>query len=167
MTIIMVVDREGMAEMLKHYLKVGGEEHLANDRSFEEPRITETTSRLLHMIPRMHEAGMNSVSPLTHRETEILMQVARGQSNKRIADSLYISKHTVKNHIHSIMRKLDAKDRAQSAVLAMLNGWLNINEVAEEDRPSATAQKGAVKNRGKLPLTKEALPPYMKYMLAP
>jgi DNA-binding NarL/FixJ family response regulator len=142
MTIIMVVDHDEMAAMLKHYLKEGREEHLANDSSLEESRITETTSRLLHVLPRTHEAGMNSVSPLTHRETEILMQVARGQSNKRIADSLYISKHTVKNHIHSIMRKLDANDRAQSAVLAMLNGWLNIEEVSEEASPSATAQKG-------------------------
>lgn len=127
---IMVVDREEMVLMLKHVLKTGCEEHLTTDGSLVAS-IAENTTRLLHMLPRMREAGTNSVSPLSHRETEILTQVARGQSNKRIADSFCLSKHTVKNHIYSIRRKLDAKDRAHAVVLAMLNGWLNIDDVSE------------------------------------
>ena len=128
---IMMVDREEMVLMLKHVLKTGREEHLTNDNSLEEASIAENTTRLLHMLPRMSEAGTTSVSPLSPRETEILTQVARGQSNKRIADSFCLSKHTVKNHIYSIRRKLDAKDRAHAVVLAMLNGWLNIDDVSE------------------------------------
>ena len=127
---IMVVDREEMVLMLKHVLKTGCEEHLTTDGSLAAS-IAENTTRLLHMLPRMREAGTTSVSPLSHRETEILTQVARGQSNKRIADSFCLSKHTVKNHIYSIRRKLDAKDRAHAVVLAMLNGWLNIDDVSE------------------------------------
>ena len=128
---IMMVDREEMVLMLKHVLKTGCEEHLTTDSSLEEASIAENTTRLLHMLPRMSEAGTTSVSPLSPRETEILTQVARGQSNKRIADSFCLSKHTVKNHIYSIRRKLDAKDRAHAVVLAMLNGWLNIDDVSE------------------------------------
>jgi DNA-binding CsgD family transcriptional regulator len=128
---IMVVDREEMVLMLKHVLKTGCEEHLTMDGSLEAASIAENATRLLHMLPRMREAGTNSVSPLSHRETEILTQVARGQSNKRIADTFCLSKHTVKNHIYSIRRKLDAKDRAHAVVLAMLNGWLNIDDVSE------------------------------------
>jgi len=128
---IMVIDREEMVLMLKHVLNMGREEHLTNDSSLEESSIAEKTTRLLHMLPRLREAGTTSVSPLSPRETEILTQVARGQSNKRIADSLCLSKHTVKNHIYSIRRKLDANDRAHAVVLAMLNGWLNIDDASE------------------------------------
>jgi len=128
---IMVVDREEMVLMLKHVLKTGCEEHLTADSLLEAASIAENTTRLLRMLPRMREAGTTSVSPLSHRETEILTQVARGQSNKRIADTFCLSKHTVKNHIYSIRRKLDAKDRAHAVVLAMLNGWLNIDDVSE------------------------------------
>jgi len=127
---IMMVDREEMMLMIKHVLKTGREEHLTNDSS-PEASIAENTTRLLHMLPRMSEAGTTSVSPLSPRETEILTQVARGQSNKKIADSFCLSTHTVKNHIYSIRRKLDAKDRAHAVVLAMLNGWLNIDDVSE------------------------------------
>jgi len=131
---LMVVDREEMMLMLKHVLKTGREGHLTNDSSLEESGIAEETTRLLNMLPR-REAGTNSVSPLSPRETEILTQVARGQSNKRIADSLCLSKHTVKNHIYSIRRKLDANDRAHAVVLAMLNGWLKIEDISEEPPP--------------------------------
>ena len=117
--------------MIKRVLKTGREEHLTNDSSPEEARIAENTIRLLPMLPGLSEAGTTSVSPLSPRETEILTQVARGQSNKRIADSFCLSTHTVKNHIYSIRRKLNASDRAHAVVLAMLNGWLNIDDVSE------------------------------------
>ncbi len=136
---LMVVDREEMVLMLKHVLKTGREGHLTNDSSLEESSIAEKTTRLLNMLPRLREAGTNSVSPLSTRETEILTQVARGQSNKRIAGSLCLSKHTVKNHIYSIRRKLDANDRAHAVVLAMLNGWLKIEDISEEAPPLEVA----------------------------
>lgn len=129
---IMVVDSvEKMALILRDALGLEEVEYSTNDSSLDESSIVEKTTRLLHMLPRMHEAGTTSVSPLSLRETAILMQVARGQSNKGIADSLCISIHTVKNHIYSIRRKLNANDRAHSVVLAMLNGWLNIDDVSE------------------------------------
>lgn len=129
---IMVVDSvEKMALILRHALGLEEVEYSTNDSSLDESSIVEKTTRLLHMLLRMREAGTTSVSPLSPRETAILMQVARGQSNKGIADSLCLSKHTVKNHIYSIRRKLDANDRAHAVVLAMLNGWLNIDDVSE------------------------------------
>ncbi|GAJ07248.1 unnamed protein product, partial [marine sediment metagenome] len=70
-------------------------------------------------------------TPLSPRQTEILNQIAKGQPNKRIARTLGISEQTVKNHVTSIMDKLDANDRTHAVVLAMLNGWLNIEDVSE------------------------------------
>lgn len=64
--------------------------------------------------------------PLSHREMEILDCVARGTSNKQIADLLDISEHTVKNHLTSIMQKLDARDRTHAVVIALRRGWLSI-----------------------------------------
>ena len=64
-------------------------------------------------------------SPLTPRQTEILDHVARGYMNKQIAGKLGTSEQTIKNHMSSILRKLDANDRTQAVVLAMHNGWIS------------------------------------------
>ena len=57
-------------------------------------------------------------SELTPRELEILRSLAAGASNQEIANQLYISQKTVKNHVTSILRRLDLRDRTQAAILA-------------------------------------------------
>ena len=57
-------------------------------------------------------AGGGNVSP---RELEVLELVSQGATNKEIADRLFISVGTVKNHIHNILEKLHLKNRAQMA----------------------------------------------------
>jgi DNA-binding CsgD family transcriptional regulator len=64
-------------------------------------------------------------SPLTSRETEVIGYVALGYLNKQIADKLGISEQTIKNHISSILRKLDANDRTQAVVMAIRYGWIS------------------------------------------
>ncbi len=64
--------------------------------------------------------------PLSPRETEILQFVTRGLSNKEIAARLGISQQTVKNHMTSILNKLNVGDRTQAAVTALRNGWVRI-----------------------------------------
>ena len=58
---------------------------------------------------------------LTSREHEILELVGRGFRNKQIAETLLISEQTVKNHIHSIFRKLGFGDRVELTVYALQN----------------------------------------------
>jgi DNA-binding NarL/FixJ family response regulator len=70
--------------------------------------------------------------PLSPRETEILQSVTRGLSNKEIATQLGISQQTVKNHMTSILRKLNVEDRTQAAVTALRHGWVRIQD--ENDR---------------------------------
>jgi DNA-binding NarL/FixJ family response regulator len=55
---------------------------------------------------------------LTSREREILQYVSKGQTNKVIAEALYISENTVKNHLKNIMAKLHIKNRVQLAIYA-------------------------------------------------
>ncbi len=66
--------------------------------------------------------------PLSAREMEILQHAARGSSNKEIAHALQISQQTVKNHISSILRKLDVKDRTEAAVYALRHGWIRLED---------------------------------------
>jgi DNA-binding NarL/FixJ family response regulator len=59
---------------------------------------------------------------LTQREVEILQGVAKGYSNKIVADHLNISENTVKNHVKSILSKLGASDRTHAVVIALQRG---------------------------------------------
>jgi DNA-binding NarL/FixJ family response regulator len=58
---------------------------------------------------------------LTEREIEILRLIAEGKNNKEIADQLFLSQGTVKNHITRVLIKLDLRDRTQLAVFALKN----------------------------------------------
>ena len=59
----------------------------------------------------------NRLAELSPREKEVLNSIARGANNKEIARDLYISEKTVKNHITSILSKLNLRDRTQAAIL--------------------------------------------------
>ncbi|QSZ27900.1 response regulator transcription factor [Aceticella autotrophica] len=58
---------------------------------------------------------------LTKREFEILSLIAKGYTNKDIAENLYLSEKTVKNHVYNIFKKLDVKDRTQAAIYLIKN----------------------------------------------
>jgi DNA-binding NarL/FixJ family response regulator len=63
---------------------------------------------------------------LTTRELDVLRGASKGKANKTIASDLDISEHTVKNHIKSILSKLDARDRTDAVVIAMRRGYIEI-----------------------------------------
>ncbi|WP_421654794.1 response regulator [Leptothermofonsia sp. ETS-13] len=60
---------------------------------------------------------------LTSRELEILRLIAQGASNREIADTLFISEKTVRNHVTNILSRLNVRDRTQAAIVALQNGW--------------------------------------------
>ncbi len=61
------------------------------------------------------------VELLTEREIEVCRLIAEGKNNKEIADELYLSEGTVKNHITKVLIKLDLRDRTQLAVFTIKN----------------------------------------------
>ncbi|MGG3018440.1 response regulator transcription factor [Geobacillus stearothermophilus] len=63
---------------------------------------------------------------LTRREWEVLQLLADGKSNRAIGEALYISEKTVKNHVSSILQKLNVNDRTQAVVVAIKNGWVEV-----------------------------------------
>ena len=61
------------------------------------------------------------IKSLTRREYEVLTLLAEGINNKEIADKLYISEKTVKNHVSNIFKKIKVNDRIQAAIFAYKN----------------------------------------------
>lgn len=61
----------------------------------------------------------DTVEQLTEREMDVLRLIAKGKSNKEIADSLVISEKTVKTHVSNILSKLHLADRTQAAIYAL------------------------------------------------
>jgi DNA-binding NarL/FixJ family response regulator len=64
------------------------------------------------------------VEPLSGRERAVLGLLARGLSNKEIAEQLFLAEGTVKNHVSTILQKIDARDRTQAALKARELGLL-------------------------------------------
>lgn len=60
----------------------------------------------------------SSLAELTPREKEVLQLIATGASNREIAQQLYISEGTVKNHVTNILNRLNLRDRTQAAIWA-------------------------------------------------
>jgi DNA-binding CsgD family transcriptional regulator len=74
--------------------------------------------------------------PLTQRELEILRLVATGQKNREIAAQLVVTEQTVKNHLSRIMHKLGVPNRTHAVTFAVRQGWLTLEEVADDAWPS-------------------------------
>lgn len=90
--------------------------------SMISPRIA---SRLVHRLrePETVQARLTG-GDLTPRELEVLELLARGLDNSEIAGVLYLSQHTVKNHVSSILIKLQVENRVQAAVRAVRSGMV-------------------------------------------
>jgi len=71
---------------------------------------------------KKHDEGEAGLSP---REREVLQLVAKGATNREIADSLYISENTVKTHLQNIMEKLHLANRSQAAAYAIQKGLVS------------------------------------------
>jgi DNA-binding NarL/FixJ family response regulator len=82
------------------------------------------TRRLIEEFARRPppDAKPAQVAALSPRELEVLMLVARGLSNREIAQQLFLSDATVKTHVGRILAKLDLRDRVQAVVLAYESG---------------------------------------------
>src|SRR5262249_59930594 len=115
----------GPAELAAAVRRVSSGEYVIDDRVVEQPAVTRRLLKQLRELGAAREADPPT-SPLSARELEVVAMMARGKSNKEIARLLTISDQTVKNHISSILRKLEVNDRTQAVVYAMRRGWISV-----------------------------------------
>ena len=89
----------------------------ANGDALISPDITR---RLLITLAGLERASppTQPIEPLTEREEEVLLTVARGRTNAEIADELHITLSTVKTHVGALMNKLGARNRVEVAMWA-------------------------------------------------
>lgn len=75
--------------------------------------------KLLYQFRERDLQNAPSISSLTPREKEILLLVSKGLTNKQIANQLFISENTVKNHMKNLLEKLNLENRVQLASYAL------------------------------------------------
>ena len=79
---------------------------------------------------------------VTKREEEVLQLIADGCSTPEVAEKLYISQKTVKNHLASIYEKLNARDRTQAVLLAVRMGIVKLTVSSSADRSASPDRSG-------------------------
>lgn len=120
------LSKEVTADQLVEIIRrVARGEHPINESLVNRPKVAE------HVLQQFQELSWRSeaetyISPLTPRETEILKYIGQGFLNKQIAAELGISEQTIKNHVTSILRKLNANARTEAVVVAIKQGLITI-----------------------------------------
>jgi DNA-binding NarL/FixJ family response regulator len=117
------ISSDGLVRIIR---RCANGEHPINETLTDSPRVAEQILEQFQELARERETA-TFISPLTPRETEILNYMAQGLLNKQIASALNVSEQTIKNHITSILRKLDANARTQAVVIAIKKGLITIN----------------------------------------
>jgi two-component system response regulator DegU len=112
-------------QLVETVRRVAKGEHPINEYLTDRPKVAE------HVLQQFQELSARSeaeafMSPLTPREIEILQYIAEGYLNKQIAAELGISEQTIKNHVTSILRKLNANARTEAVVVAIKQGLITI-----------------------------------------
>jgi two-component system NarL family response regulator len=128
---IIVMTAYETEEDIRQVLKVGAKAFLA--KAAHPQQIREAVRRVAKgesFLPP--EIGFKLAESMSHpelsnRETEILRYLARGRSNKEIGQILYICEGTVKHHVKSILRKLDAIGRSEAMAIATRRGLVRIS----------------------------------------
>ena len=121
------LSKEVTPEQLAYTIKrVASGEHPINESLSERPNVAD---KVLQQFQELSWRSENEdfISPLTPRETEILDFIAQGYLNKEIAIKLGISEQTIKNHVTSILRKLNANARTEAVVMGIKLGLLSID----------------------------------------
>ena len=126
-------------------IKAGANGYLLKEISIEEVAATiratmqgETVitpsmaSKLLNefnaLAKRAEQKQQVPAPVLTARELEVLKHVAKGMSNREIADDLYISENTVKNHVRNILEKLHLHSRMEAVLYAVREDLLDLRD---------------------------------------
>lgn len=102
--------------------------------SYLHPKITHNLVKEYRRLAKENtssiaDKGIEYRKPLhllTKRECQVLQLLADGKSNRAVAETLYISEKTVKNHVSNILQKMNVNDRTQAVVSAIRKGWVEV-----------------------------------------
>jgi two-component system, NarL family, response regulator len=128
---IIILTHSAKAEDLRRALAAGAKSYLL--KGAEPEQVCDTIREVFagrSSLPRDLAAKLvdSMAQPeLSERELEILKQMARGKSNKEIGQVLYISEYTVKNHVRSILKKLNAIGRTEAIAIATGRGLVSMD----------------------------------------
>ena len=106
--------------------RVARGEHPINESLTTQPKLAEQVLQQFQELSWRSETE-GFIAPLTPREMEILNYVAQGYLNKQIAVELDISEQTIKNHVTSILRKLNANARTEAVVVGIKQGLISLD----------------------------------------
>ncbi|MBM4447840.1 MAG: response regulator transcription factor [Chloroflexi bacterium] len=113
------------SELVDTIRRVSRGEHPINESLTTRPKLAEQVLKQFQELSLRSEAEQ-FIAPLTPREMEILRYIAQGYLNKQIAAELDISEQTIKNHVTSILRKLNANARTEAVVVAIKQGLISL-----------------------------------------
>ena len=114
-------------ELAKAIVRCSRGEHPINETLVTRPHVAEQILEQFRELSREKETA-SFMSPLTPKEMEVLRFMAEGDLNKQIADKLDVTEQTIKNHITSILRKLNANARTQAVVIAIKKGLVILSK---------------------------------------
>jgi DNA-binding NarL/FixJ family response regulator len=117
---------------------------VAEGQSLISPSMASKLLNEFNSLAKRAEERDQYLAPrLTTRELDVLRQVARGMSNREIADTLFISENTVKNHVRNILEKLHLHSRMEAVMYAMRERLFDVrgesrgeSRSAEDPRPA-------------------------------
>jgi DNA-binding NarL/FixJ family response regulator len=117
-------------ELIEALQRVSQGEYVLNDEVLSQPHLVNRVLQSFREPSTGVEEEVRPLAPcpLSVREVEILAHIAKGNTNKGIAILLAISDQTVKNHITSILRKLEVNDRTAAVVYGIKQRWITVME---------------------------------------
>ena len=127
-------------EVLAAAIRAGASGYLVKDCSTEEIASAvrmaasgetalspQLAASMLDEVRKLDQPSSEDERVITRREEEVLQLIANGCSTPEVAEQLYISQKTVKNHLASIYQKLDARDRTQAVLQAVRMGIVHLD----------------------------------------
>ncbi len=99
---------------------------VAEGQSYLHPAVAAKLMGGYNRLLQQKETAATTARLLSEREIEVLVYIAKGLHNDAIAEKLFISEKTVKNHITNILRKLDVEDRTQAVIKAVKLGLVSL-----------------------------------------
>lgn len=128
---IVVLSNYQGSEDIYRAVRFGAMAYLTKDASGDElVNAIQSVDRGLRYLPRVALDRLAERIPavdLTPREAEVLACIARGHSNREIAEELHIAEKTVRIHVSSVLDKMGARDRTQATIYALQRGLVHLD----------------------------------------